>query len=60
MIAAKYRLLNDEAKPSKFLRYVDTEEVAVLGISIRAATATFPEPLSGLRTRLNSDAIVHR
>ncbi len=38
MIAAKYRLLNDEAKPSKFMRYVDTEEVAVLGISIRAAT----------------------
>jgi len=38
MIAAKYRLFSARPKVSKFPRYARTEEVAVLGISIWAAT----------------------
>jgi hypothetical protein len=38
MIAAKYRLFSAEPKASKFTRYAHTEEVAILGISIWAAT----------------------
>jgi len=37
MIAAKYRLFSPEPKTSKFPRYADIEEVAILGISIWGA-----------------------
>jgi hypothetical protein len=37
MMAAKYRLFSAKPKAGKFPRYADTEEVAVLGISICAA-----------------------
>jgi hypothetical protein len=38
MIAAKYRLFSAEPKASKLPRSEHTEEVAILGISIWAAT----------------------
>jgi hypothetical protein len=38
MIAAKYRLFSAKPKASKFPTYAHTEEVAALGISVRATT----------------------
>jgi hypothetical protein len=38
MIFAKYKLFSAEPKAGRFPRYAHAEEVAVLGISIWAAT----------------------